>query len=227
MTATDMVLCIVWKRAGLRLNPAIWHRSDGSSYESGTVLEFETAVAVSTQHSGVPDVYLFRKTADVLYRADRATEEMEQYQLLQSVWKRWTESPEGYNTAGYQSFVDADDFEEKLEACLRQWLMRRGVVATGPIWDRALKGSPFRGLAAVRGGAFGGFLWPRRGDRTWDCKVTAGSLSAAHWGQRLGQVVLAAGGPCPSSDRAWRPARYRFVAQRDHRAERRSAGTAR
>ena len=132
MSATDMVLCIVWKRAGLKLNPAIWRRSDGSAFESGTVLEFETAVEVSRQHSGVPDVYLFRKTADVLYRADKANEEMEQYQLLQAVWKRWTESAEGYNTAGYQSFVDTDDFENKLEACLRQWLARRGVVTSGP-----------------------------------------------------------------------------------------------
>ena len=103
MSATDMVLCIVWKRAGLKLNPGIWHRADGSAYESGTVLEFETAVEVSRKHNGVPDVYLFRKTADVLLRADRASEEMEQYQLLQSVWKRWTETAEGYNTAGYQS----------------------------------------------------------------------------------------------------------------------------
>jgi tetratricopeptide (TPR) repeat protein len=148
MSATDMVLCIVWKRAGLKLNPGIWHRADGSAYESGTVLEFETAVEVSRTHNGTPDVYLFRKTADVLLRADRADEEMEQYQLLQSVWKRWTETAEGYNTAGYQSFGDADDFETKLEACLRQWLERRGVVAKGPVWDRTTKGSPFRGLAA-------------------------------------------------------------------------------
>ena len=39
---------------------------------------------MSRTHNGVPDVYLFRKTADVLLRADRATEETEQYQLLQS-----------------------------------------------------------------------------------------------------------------------------------------------
>ena len=152
MSATDMVLCIVWKRAGLKLNPGIWQRADGSAYESGTVLEFETAVEVSRKHNGTPDVYLFRKTADVLLRADRASEEMEQYQLLQSVWKRWTESAEGYNTAGYQSFTEVDDFERKLEACLRQWLDRRGVVAQGPVWDRALKGSPFRGLAAFDAG---------------------------------------------------------------------------
>ena len=148
MAATDLVLCVVWKRAGLKLNPAVWRRDDGSAYESGTVLEFETAVQVSRERTGIPDVYLFRKTADVLLRADRATEEMEQYQLLQSVWRRWTESPEGYNTAGYQTFIDVDDFEQKLEICLRQWLERRGVIAKGPVWDRTIKGSPFCGLSA-------------------------------------------------------------------------------
>jgi tetratricopeptide (TPR) repeat protein/energy-coupling factor transporter ATP-binding protein EcfA2 len=148
MAATDMVLCIVWKRAGLKLNPAIWRRSDGSAYESGTVLEFETAVDVSRKHSGVPDVFLFRKNAPVVYEADRVTEQLEQHQLLQSIWKRWTESEEGYNTAGYQVFSDPDDFEGKLTACLRQWLERKGVVAQGPHWDRTLMGSPFRGLAA-------------------------------------------------------------------------------
>jgi tetratricopeptide (TPR) repeat protein len=148
MSMTDMVLCIVWKRAGLKLNPAIWRRPDGSAYESGTVLEFETAVEVSRKRNGIPDVFLFRKSAPVVYEADRAVEQMEQFELLKAVWKRWTESDEGYNAAGYQSFADPDDFEQKLEACLRQWLERRGVVALGPHWDRKLKGSPFRGLAA-------------------------------------------------------------------------------
>jgi tetratricopeptide (TPR) repeat protein len=148
MRATDMVLCIVWKRAGLKLNPAVWRREDGSAYESGTVLEFETAVGVSRKQNGIPDVFLFRKSAPVAYDAERVAEQLEQYQLLQTVWKRWTQSEEGYNTAGYQHFTDADDFEVKIEACLRQWLERRGVVARGPVWDRTLKGSPFRGLAA-------------------------------------------------------------------------------
>src|SRR5262245_17842305 len=140
MASTDMVLCIVWKRAGLKLNPAIWRRADGSPYESGTVLEFETAVDVSRKQSGVPDVFLFRKSAPVAYDAERVAEQLEQYELLQTVWKRWTESAEGYNTAGYQSFADPDDFETKLAACLRQWLERKGVVAQGPHWDRKLRG---------------------------------------------------------------------------------------
>ena len=152
MSQTDMVLCIVWKRAGLKLNPAIWRRKDGSAYESGTVLEYETAVEVSRERAGVPDVFLFRKSAPVVYDADRVAEQLEQYQLLQAVWKRWTESEEGYNTAGYQSFADPDDLERKLEACLRQWLERRGAVARGPVWDRKLKGSPFRGLLSFEEG---------------------------------------------------------------------------
>src|SRR5437870_13082896 len=83
---------------------SVWRRTDGSPYESGTVLEFETAVEVSRKRMGVPDVYLFRKSAPVVYEADRVAEQLEQHQLLQAVWKRWTESTEGYNTAGYQSF---------------------------------------------------------------------------------------------------------------------------
>jgi hypothetical protein len=83
MAATDMVLCIVWKRAGLKLNPAIWRRSDGSPYESGTVLEFETAVDISRRQAGTPDVFLFRKSAPVVYDAERVAEQLEQYELLQ------------------------------------------------------------------------------------------------------------------------------------------------
>jgi tetratricopeptide (TPR) repeat protein/energy-coupling factor transporter ATP-binding protein EcfA2 len=158
MAATDMVLCIVWKRAGLKLNPAIWRRPDGSSYESGTVLEFETAVDVSRKQNGVPDVFLFRKSAPVVYDADRVAEQLEQHELLQAVWKRWTESDQGFNTAGYQGFADPDDFEVKLAACLRQWLERKGVVAHGPHWDRKLKGSPFRGLAAFEASHTGVFF---------------------------------------------------------------------
>ncbi len=67
--------------------------------------------------------------------------------MLEQIWKRWTETPEGYNTAGHQPFDDPDDFERKLDACIRQWLERRGVILKGPVWDRRIKGSPFRGLA--------------------------------------------------------------------------------
>src|SRR5580693_5996164 len=44
MRATDIVVCILWKRVGSELDPTRWHKPDGAPYESGTVLEFETAL---------------------------------------------------------------------------------------------------------------------------------------------------------------------------------------
>jgi len=146
MADVDIVVCILWGRIGLKLNPAVWRRPDGTDYESGTVFEYETALARSLANGGEPDIYLFRKTLPVAYRAAFATDDMEQHQLLQTVWSRWTQS-EGYNTAAYNEFGDLDDFEGQIEACLRQWLEHRGIITGGPVWDCRLRGSPFRGLA--------------------------------------------------------------------------------
>jgi eukaryotic-like serine/threonine-protein kinase len=147
MRATDIVVCLLWKRVGSELDPGKWHKPDGNPYESGTVLEFETALAVSRERQGVPDVFLFRKNAPIAYSADNFEVERAQHLLLESVWRRWTATDAGHNLAGYQHFIDADDFEHQLELCLRQWLERRGIVLR-TVWDRRLKGSPFRGLEA-------------------------------------------------------------------------------
>jgi len=151
MANIDIVVCILWGRIGLKLNPALWKRAgtDGAEgYESGTVYEYETSLAQSRKNNGVPAIYLFRKSAPILYRAESAAEDMEQHQLLEVVWKRWTQSGDGYNAAAFQMFVQTDEFERQIEDCLRRWLEGRGVLVSGPVWDRRIKGSPFRGLAA-------------------------------------------------------------------------------
>ena len=116
-------------------------------YESGTVLEFETALEVSRERRGVPDVYLFRKDAPIAYGSATFEVERVQHLMLEAVWKRWTETAAGHNIAGHQHFSDVDDFEHQLGLCLRLWLERHGVIVK-MVWDRRLKGSPFRGLAA-------------------------------------------------------------------------------
>jgi CHASE2 domain-containing sensor protein len=147
MAQIDILICILWGKIGLKLNPGLWHRNSGEQYESGTSYEYETALALSKKHGGVPDLYLFRKSAPILYRAESAAEDAEQHHNLEMVWKRWTESGDGYNAAGFQIFARTDEFEQQIEKCLLQWLERQGVIITGPVWDRRLKGSPFRGLA--------------------------------------------------------------------------------
>ena len=147
MAEIEILVCILWGRIGLKLNPATWKREGDEGYESGTVYEYETALALSRKNKGVPDIYLFRKSAPILYRAEAAAEDIEQHELLETVWKRWTQSREGYNAAAFQTFAQTDEFERQIEDCLRQWLERRGVLVKGPVWDRRIKGSPFRGLA--------------------------------------------------------------------------------
>lgn len=146
MRGTDIVVCIVWKRVGTELDPKIWRRSDGTAYESGTVLEFELAVAISREQGGIPDAYLFRKTTPITYAAESYEADRLQHELLEAVWKRWTASETGHNAAGFQGFDGPDHFERQLELCLRQWLERKGIVVK-TFWDTRLKGSPFRGLA--------------------------------------------------------------------------------
>ena len=127
---------------------------------------------MSRQHSGAPDVYLFRKTADVLYHADRVTEEMEQHKLLEAVWRRWTQTDEGYNIAGYQRFNDLDEFERRFEvACASGW--------RGAAWSRRTGlGARAAGLAILRAGGIrrlsrAGLLRPRGGHREGDRQAAA------------------------------------------------------
>jgi CHASE2 domain-containing sensor protein len=148
MAEIDILVCILWGRIGLRLSPMIWKRDEQTGYESGTVYEYEVARARSEENGGVPSIYLFRKSAQILYRADHAAEDSEQHRLLEAVWQRWTQSPEGYNSAAYHGFSDPDDFEKQLDGCLRRWLETQGIALKGPVWDRRVKGSPFCGLAA-------------------------------------------------------------------------------
>lgn len=84
MHATDIVVCILWKRVGSKLDPVRWRKPDGSPYESGTVLEFETALAVSREQRGVPDVFLFRKDAAIAYSAANFEVERAQHMLLRT-----------------------------------------------------------------------------------------------------------------------------------------------
>lgn len=144
---SDLVIGILWSRLGSPLPPEAPPRPDGRPYESGTAYELETALAAQ-RAKGRPEVYVFRKTAEVRFSSDetRLEEERRQYRALRTFWETWFQTPEGHFTAGFQSFATTDEFERALEGCLRQWLARKGFAGAGPVWDPRVEGSPFRGL---------------------------------------------------------------------------------
>jgi len=150
--ACDIVVSIFWTRIGTELPADFARMPDGRTYPSGTAYELLTALDAS-KAGGVPDVYVFRKTADApIPTADAERRRQAQIQLdaLEAFWSEWFKTGKGQFKAAFQTFASTDGFEQQLEKLLRQWLESHGVLGPRLSWPKE-KGSPFRGLAAFEG----------------------------------------------------------------------------
>ena len=146
--ACDVVVSIFWTTIGTELPAEFERMPDGRPYLSGTVYELLTALEASRKR-GVPDVYVFRKTADaVLPTADAERRRQAQAHLdaLEVFWSEWFKSEKGQFKAAFHSFASTDAFEQQFEQLLRQWLQSHGLLGPRLAWPKE-KGSPFRGLA--------------------------------------------------------------------------------
>jgi len=146
--ACDLVVAIFRARLGTQL-PADFHKDpSGQVYPSGSAYEVLSAIEARKSGGDLPDVYVFRYPKPPFVELDDPAELQvkDQWEHLKAFFDLWFRTPSGQFIAAFQEFTSTDDFESKLEDCLRQWLLRRGVIATGPVWDRLVKGSPFRGL---------------------------------------------------------------------------------
>jgi eukaryotic-like serine/threonine-protein kinase len=143
--ACDIVVSIFWTRIGTELPAEFQCLPDGSPYPSGTAYELLTALDASRSR-GVPDVYVFRKTADaVLPTTDTERRRQAQTQLdaLEAFWGEWFKAEKGQFKAAFQTFPSTDAFEQQLEKLLRQWLETHGLLSRRLAWPKE-KGSPFR-----------------------------------------------------------------------------------
>ncbi|BBL75023.1 ATP-binding protein [Methylomagnum ishizawai] len=151
-SATDLVVCVLWSRLGTRLPEDKFQRSDGTPYRSGTEFEFEDAVAGYRNTRKTPDLWIYRKTAEVLvslsdpHKADKERQKA----LLDEFLQHWLGSADDHFKAGFNSFADADDFERQLTEHLRMALREhcpqyRTETDELPSWTRDQ--SPYRGLA--------------------------------------------------------------------------------
>jgi tetratricopeptide (TPR) repeat protein len=146
--ACDIVVSIFWTKIGTELPPQFMRMPDGRPYPSGTAYELLTALEASRKQ-GVPDVYVFRKTADTVLPttdAQRRRQAQTHLDALEAFWSEWFVSEKGEFKAAFHSFANTDAFEQQLEELLRQWLQSRGLLGPRLTWPKE-KGSPFRGLA--------------------------------------------------------------------------------
>src|SRR4051812_41708280 len=138
-SACQLVACIFWKKLGSEL-PENYARKDGTT-PTGTEYEFEEALtAAAARPEKLPDVLVYRKTAEVKFSADKLDLEKAQYDRFMSFWQRWFRNEKGHFLAGFQTFASTDDFETVFERNLRAWLSDRETDVT---WTQ---GSPYRGL---------------------------------------------------------------------------------
>jgi hypothetical protein len=105
-----------------------------------------------SKQKGAPDLLTYRKTAPAKaeYSSSAEAEELgRQLQKLEGFWSRYF-ADRGEFRAAFSTFVDLDEFEQRLERDLRRLIERRAAglresapTPSSPMW---LKGSPFRGL---------------------------------------------------------------------------------
>ena len=146
----DVVIAIFRTRLGSRLPANFPTQPSGEPYPSGTAYEILSALEWRKTSGQLPDVYVFRypRAPAVELDAPNREEIAGQWAQLKKFFETWFLNTSGEFLAAFQDYSSTDDFAAKVEDCLRQWLARKGYVALGPVWDRALKGSPFPGLSA-------------------------------------------------------------------------------
>ena len=84
----ELVICIFWKRLGSDL-PDKYARPDGT-LPTGTEYEFEEALKGAAENPRkLPDVLVYRKTAEVTFSAATLDFERAQYDRFMAFWQRW------------------------------------------------------------------------------------------------------------------------------------------
>jgi conflict system STAND superfamily ATPase len=147
-SVSDIVVSIFWTRIGTEAPAGSPRMANGKPYPSGTAYELLTALEAA-KAKGVPDVYVFRKTADAILPTvdpERRREAQVQLDALEAFWSEWFRSEKGAFKAAFQNFPSTDAFEQQVELLLRQWLETNGFLGPRIAWPKE-KGSPFRGLA--------------------------------------------------------------------------------
>jgi WD40 repeat protein len=141
----DLVIAIFFWRIGTELRPDVYPRPDGTAFESGTVLEVEAALKANERY-GRPAVFVFRKTAKLEVIRENLEEIKRQSDLLDAWWARTFRDEEGHFLRAWEDFATTHDFEDRLEKLLTEQLQKSGQIPRGPVWDIAIRRSPYPGL---------------------------------------------------------------------------------
>jgi hypothetical protein len=145
----DLALFILWSRLGTPLPPDLFKRDDETPYASGTEYEFERA-REGYHAAGHPEIVCYIKTAEVrLSVRDRELQsrQVEDLGTVHRFTDKWFRNADGSFKSAYFTFEKTAQFEDLVEAHLRDWIRKRLNAAETSLRPSQLwRGSPFRGL---------------------------------------------------------------------------------
>jgi tetratricopeptide (TPR) repeat protein len=133
----DLTLVFLWSRIGTRLPPGVT-RSNGTPYESGTVWEYEDALAADKP------VYVYRRTEKPKIELDDADldKKRAQYAAVKAFFDGF-QKPDGSLSAGFTSYATPPDFakilRQHLEAFVNERMGTQVQAATGQIGPDDIK----------------------------------------------------------------------------------------
>jgi hypothetical protein len=123
----DLTLVILWSRLGTPL-AASNVRPDGTRYESGTIYEYEDAIA-----AGKP-VFVYRRRTPVTIEVDdpEFVSKRTAYENVKGFFARFT-NPDGSLKAGVTGYGDVDEFRRTLRHHLEAFVKDRLDAAASPL----------------------------------------------------------------------------------------------
>ena len=150
---TDIVVLLLWSRLGYRLHSRFKAAQDEEA-PTGTIFEFRDAInARRLNPERVPDVMVYRKTADPpapsMSDAQRYLQALEEYRRVDAFFHSdfFRDAEQGVFTGAFHTFKRAGEFEENFERHLRAMIVRRlGESQSSGAAAGWSQGSPFRGL---------------------------------------------------------------------------------
>jgi eukaryotic-like serine/threonine-protein kinase len=151
-TECDLVIGILKWRLGTALPDDFDERlPNGRPFPSGTAYEILTAIEKRQKGEQLPDIYVFRFAGSspsvAVEDPDRAKVEGD-WRMLKGFFQDWFLTERGQFKAAFNPYASEDDFEAQLERLLRKWVADKVAGGRAVRWPIAVKGSPFRGLAA-------------------------------------------------------------------------------
>jgi hypothetical protein len=156
----DLVVVILWSRMGTPLPQGEYRKDDGSPYMSGTEWEFENAMTASNRPER-PALWVYRRTQVPAIELEdpEFKEKCQQWDSVKTFMRRF-KGTDGSLTGGINHYETPDDFQNKFEAHLRDYLTEIFEDATGTetaslaneasLEESAphFEGSPYPGLEA-------------------------------------------------------------------------------